>query len=118
MAKAARETRPERARSPETSRLTRKEYDKELRRLQQELLVLEEWIRQKGLRVVVLFEGRDTAGKGGSIKRITARLNPRNARVAALPAPTERERTQWYCQRSVSHLPAAGETVLLDRSWH
>jgi polyphosphate kinase 2 len=98
--------------------LSRKEYDKELRRLQVELLQLEEWIRHKGLSVVVLFEGRDTAGKGGMIKRITALLNPRAVRVVALPAPTERERTQWYFQRYVAHLPAAGEMVLFDRSWY
>src|SRR2546430_15828306 len=106
MAKAARETRPERARSPETSRLTRKEYDKELRRLQQELLVLEEWIRQKGLRVVVLFEGRDTAGKGGIIKRVTGRLNPKNARGGAPPPPQERAGGPWCFQRYVSPPPA------------
>jgi polyphosphate kinase 2 len=98
--------------------LTRKAYEKELARLQEELLHLEEWIRHQGLRVVVIFEGRDTAGKGGMIKRITARLNPRFARVAALPAPTERERTEWYFQRYISHLPAAGEIVFFDRSWY
>jgi len=100
------------------SRLTRKEYDKELRRFQVELVQLEEWIRYKGLRVVVLFEGRDTAGKGGMIKRIMTLLNPRYCRVVALPAPTERERTQWYFQRYVAHLPSAGEMVLFDRSWY
>jgi polyphosphate kinase 2 len=98
--------------------LTRKAYEKELARLQEELLHLEEWIRHQGLRVVVIFEGRDTAGKGGMIKRITARLNPRFARVAALPAPTERERAEWYFQRYISHLPAAGEIVFFDRSWY
>jgi polyphosphate kinase 2 len=98
--------------------LTRKDYDKELRRLQVELLQLEEWIRHRGLRVVVLFEGRDTAGKGGLIKRMTALLNPRFVRVVALPAPTERERTQWYFQRYIAHLPSAGEMVLFDRSWY
>src|SRR5207245_6682681 len=98
--------------------LTRKEYDKELRRLQVELVQLEEWIRNRSLRVVVLFEGRDTAGKGGVIKRIMALLNPRYCRVVALPAPTERERTQWYFQRYVAHLPSAGEMVLFDRSWY
>src|SRR5256712_7539531 len=96
----------------------RKEYEKELRRLQVELVQLEEWIRNRNLRVVVLFEGRDTAGKGGVIKRIMALLNPRYCRVVALPAPTERERTQWYFQRYVPHLPAAGEMVLFDRSWY
>jgi len=98
--------------------LSRKDYDKELRRLQVELLQLEEWVRQRGLRVVALFEGRDTAGKGGVIKRMTALLNPRFARVVALPAPTERERTQWYFQRYIAHLPAAGEIVFFDRSWY
>jgi polyphosphate kinase 2 len=98
--------------------LTKKEYDRELRRLQVELVQLEEWIRHEGLRVVVIFEGRDTAGKGGMIKRIMTLLNPRFVRVVALPAPTERERTQWYFQRYVTHLPAAGEMVLFDRSWY
>jgi polyphosphate kinase len=88
------------------------QYCKELRRLQIELVKLQEWIRQEGLRVVVLFEGRDAAGKGGSIKRITETLNPRVCRVVALTTPTEREKTQWYFQRYVEHLPAAGEMVL------
>ena len=99
-------------------RLDKGEYVKELRRLQVELLQLEEWVRHKGLRVVVVFEGRDTAGKGGVIKRMTALLNPRSCRVVALPAPSERERTQWYFQRYVAHLPTAGEMVLFDRSWY
>jgi len=94
------------------------DYDRELARLQIELVKLQEWIRQKGLRVVVLFEGRDAAGKGGAIKRITEALNPRACRIAALAAPTEREQTQWYFQRYVAHLPAAGEMVLFDRSWY
>src|SRR5262252_5741922 len=98
--------------------LSRKDYDKELRRLQVELVQLEEWVRHRGLRVVALFEGRDTAGKGGVIKRMTALMNPRFARVVALPAPTERERTQWYFQRYVAHLPSAGEIVMFDRSWY
>src|SRR6266704_4171391 len=98
--------------------LTKKDYEKELRGLQVELLQLEEWVRHRGLRVVAIFEGRDTAGKGGVIKRMTALLNPRFARVVALPAPTERERTQWYFQRYVAHLPSAGEIVLFDRSWY
>jgi polyphosphate kinase len=109
---------PDAVKQAAPSQLTRKEYDRELRRLQIELLQLEEWVRYNGLRVIVLFEGRDTAGKGGIIKRITALLNPRFARVAALPAPTERERTQWYFQRYMAHLPAAGEIVLFDRSWY
>ena len=98
--------------------LSRKDYDSELRRLQVDLVQLEEWIRHRGLRVVVLFEGRDTAGKGGLIKRMTALLNPRFVRVVALPAPTEKERTQWYFQRYIAHLPSAGEMVLFDRSWY
>jgi polyphosphate kinase 2 len=98
--------------------LGKKDYEKELRRLQVELLQLEEWVRHKGLRVVVVFEGRDTAGKGGVIKRMRALLNPRSCRVVALPAPSERERTQWYFQRYVAHLPSAGEMVLFDRSWY
>ncbi len=93
-------------------------YEKELFRLQLELVKLQEWIKAEGLKVVVIFEGRDAAGKGGVIKRITQHLNPRICRVVALPAPTEREQTQWYFQRYVPHLPAAGEMVLLDRSWY
>ena len=91
---------------------------KELRRLQIELVKLQEWVRHKGLRVVVLFEGRDAAGKGGAIKRITETLNPRICRVVALGTPTEREKTHWYFQRYVAHLPASGEMVLFDRSWY
>jgi polyphosphate kinase len=98
--------------------LERHFYFKELFRLQGELVKLQDWVVHKKLKVVVLFEGRDAAGKGGVIKRITQRLNPRVCRVAALPAPSERERTQWYFQRYVSHLPAAGEMVLFDRSWY
>jgi polyphosphate kinase 2 len=94
------------------------DYDKELRRLQVELVKFQEWVRHKGLKVVAIFEGRDAAGKGGAIKRITECLNPRWCRLAALAAPTEREQTQWYFQRYVSHLPAAGEIVLFDRSWY
>jgi polyphosphate kinase 2 len=94
------------------------DYERELRRLQVELVKLQEWIRHEGLRVVVLFEGRDAAGKGGAIKRITESLNPRVCRVVALGTPTERETTQWYFQRYVFHLPAAGEMVLFDRSWY
>ncbi len=95
-----------------------RDYEQELRRLQIELVKLQEWIRHKGLRVVVIFEGRDAAGKGGAIKRITDTLNPRICRVVALGTPTEKEKTQWYFQRYVAHLPAAGEMVLLDRSWY
>jgi polyphosphate kinase 2 len=105
-------------RSGTAKQLAKKNYEKELRRLQVELVQLEEWIRHHNLRVVVVFEGRDTAGKGGVIKRITALLNPRYCRVVALTAPNEREKTQWYFQRYVEHLPAAGEMVLFDRSWY
>jgi polyphosphate kinase 2 len=104
--------------SPAARGLSKKEYERELRRLNIELVKWQEWIRDRGLKVVAVFEGRDAAGKGGSIKRITEPLNPRYARVAALPAPTEREKTQWYFQRYVTHLPAAGEIVLFDRSWY
>ncbi|MCE7795296.1 polyphosphate kinase 2 [Sphingobium sufflavum] len=103
---------------PDRMQLDRRIYFRELFRLQHELVRLQEWVQHKGLKVVVLFEGRDSAGKGGAIKRITQRLNPRVCRVAALPAPSERERTQWYFQRYVQHLPAAGEIVLFDRSWY
>jgi len=96
----------------------KKIYTQELARLQIELVKLQEWVRFKGLKVIVTFEGRDAAGKGGVIKRITDSLNPRVCRVVALPAPTEREKTQWYFQRYVAHLPAAGEIVLFDRSWY
>ncbi|MFJ6298244.1 polyphosphate kinase 2 [Streptomyces griseoviridis] len=98
--------------------LPRKVYEAELLRLQTELVKLQEWVRSTGARLVVVFEGRDAAGKGGTIKRVNEHLNPRVARVAALPRPTERERTQWYFQRYVEHLPAAGEIVLFDRSWY
>ncbi|MCJ8207893.1 polyphosphate kinase 2 [Pseudomonas sp. RGM2987] len=96
----------------------RRRYFSELFRLQGELVKLQSWVVKTGHKVVILFEGRDAAGKGGVIKRITQRLNPRVCRVAALPAPNDRERTQWYFQRYVSHLPAAGEIVLFDRSWY
>ncbi|OUI92747.1 hypothetical protein HK13_09040 [Acetobacter indonesiensis] len=96
----------------------RKTYFSELVRLQGELVKLQDWVKETGYKVVVLFEGRDAAGKGGVIKRITQRLNPRICRVVALPAPTDRERTQWYFQRYVANLPAAGEMVLFDRSWY
>ncbi len=97
---------------------SRRAYFRELFRLQAELVKLQDWVAETGHKVVIIFEGRDAAGKGGVIKRITQRLNPRICRVAALPAPNERERTQWYFQRYVSHLPAAGEMVLFDRSWY
>ena len=116
MAVAGKERKKERKQKQTV--LARKDYERELHRLQVELVQLEDWVRYRGLRVVALFEGRDTAGKGGMIKRITALLNPRFARVVALPAPTDRERTQWYFQRYVAHLPSAGELVFFDRSWY
>ena len=99
-------------------KMSNKVYNKELARLHVELVKLQEWIKHEGLKVVALFEGRDAAGKGGTIKRITESLNPRICRVVALGTPTEREKTQWYFQRYVPHLPAAGEMVLFDRSWY
>ncbi|MCU7938005.1 MAG: polyphosphate kinase 2 [gamma proteobacterium symbiont of Bathyaustriella thionipta] len=99
-------------------KINNQRYEKELLRLQNELVKLHEWVKVKGLKVVVVFEGRDAAGKGGVIKRMTQHLSPRICRVAALPSPTERETSQWYFQRYVSHLPAAGEIVLFDRSWY
>ncbi|MBB2202444.1 polyphosphate kinase 2 [Gluconacetobacter tumulisoli] len=101
-----------------SDRAFRRVYFRELIRLQGELVKLQDWIKATGHRLVVIFEGRDAAGKGGAIKRIAQRLNPRICRVAALPAPSDRERTQWYFQRYVAHLPAAGEIVLFDRSWY
>lgn len=98
--------------------LSKKEYEKELFRLQIELVKLKEWVIHKGLKVAIVFEGRDAAGKGGVIKRITEHLNPRVTRIVALGTPTEREKTQWYFQRYVTHLPAAGEIALFDRSWY
>ncbi|MEO1206863.1 MAG: polyphosphate kinase 2 [Pseudomonadota bacterium] len=106
------------ARDDAASSLARGTYFRELFRLQSELIKLQDWVSEKKLKVVVLFEGRDAAGKGGSIKRITQRLNPRICRVVALPAPTNREKSQWYFQRYVPHLPGAGEIVLFDRSWY
>jgi len=103
---------------PDERTIGKKEYEAELRRLEIELVKWQEWIKANGFKLVAIFEGRDAAGKGGAIKRITESLNPRFARVVALPAPTEREKTQWYFQRYVAHLPAAGEVVLLDRSWY
>ena len=102
----------------EIVRMPKKIYEKELFRLQGELVKLQEWVRTEGARLVVIFEGRDAAGKGSTIKRVTEYLNPRVAGITALPAPTEREQSQWYFQRYVDHLPAAGEIVLFDRSWY
>ncbi len=103
---------------PHSDRMPKKVYEAELYRLQAELVKMQEWIRLEGLRLVVLFEGRDAAGKGSAIKRVAEYLNPRVAQIVALPTPTERQRTQWYFQRYVEHLPAGGEIRLLDRSWY
>jgi polyphosphate kinase 2 len=99
-------------------RMKRKEYEREMRRLQGELVALQEWVKATGAKICIVFEGRDTAGKGGTIKRITERVSPRVFRVVALPAPTEREKSQMYIQRYVPHFPAAGEVVIFDRSWY
>jgi polyphosphate kinase len=104
--------------SAKPDRIPRKAYERELARLQEELVKMAEWVKDSGTRLVVIFEGRDAAGKGGTIKRITEFLNPRIARIVALPVPTERQRTQWYFQRYVEQLPAGGEIVLFDRSWY
>jgi len=106
------------AEDPLDERMPKKLYEEELYRLQAELVKMQEWIRLEGLRLVVLFEGRDAAGKGSAIKRVAEYLNPRVAQIVALPTPTERQRTQWYFQRYVDHLPAGGEIRLLDRSWY
>ncbi|NEE12296.1 polyphosphate kinase 2, partial [Streptomyces sp. SID7499] len=103
---------------PYDRKLRRRDYDKAKRALQIELLKLQHWVKERDERLVILFEGRDAAGKGGTIKRFTEHLNPRGARVVALEKPTERERTQWYFQRYTAHLPSAGEIVLFDRSWY
>ena len=99
-------------------RMKRKEYEREMRRLHGELVALQEWVKATGTKICIVFEGRDTAGKGGTIKRITERVSPRVFRVVALPAPTERERSQMYVQRYIPHFPAAGEVVIFDRSWY
>ena len=104
--------------APETGRMGRKEYEKELRKLQVQLCKLQDWVKYKGLRVILVFEGRDGAGKGGTIKAITERVSPRVFRVVALPAPSDREKTQMYMQRYLQHFPAAGEIVIFDRSWY
>src|SRR3954468_1777845 len=100
------------------AKLNAKQYDKEMEKLHVELVRLQEWVKYKGLKVCIVFEGRDGAGKGGTIKAITERVSPRVFRVVALPAPTEREKTQMYIQRYMRHLPAAGEVVIFDRSWY
>jgi polyphosphate kinase len=114
-AKKAKESADDDYTSP---KLKRKEYEARMAELQIELVRMQYWVKQQGLKVVLIFEGRDAAGKGGTIKRLTEPLNPRGASVVALPAPSDRERTQWYFQRYVAHLPAAGEIVILDRSWY
>src|SRR5579863_3621850 len=100
------------------ARLKRKNYEKELRRLQEELCKLQDWVKYKGLRVIVVFEGRDAAGKGGTIRALTERVSPRVFRLVALPAPSDREKTQMYMQRYIPHFPAAGEIVIFDRNWY
>ena len=116
--KSKKRQRDSRAAAPERRKLKRKPYERELGKLQVELVKLQEWVKATGHKLVVIFEGRDAAGKGGVIKRITQRLNPRVCRVVALGTPTEREKTQWYFQRYAPHLPAGGEIVLFDRSWY
>ncbi|MGK2853118.1 MAG: polyphosphate kinase 2 [Microbacteriaceae bacterium] len=106
------------AKAASASRLSKSAYESELRRLQAELVVMQQWVKESGARIVVIFEGRDAAGKGSAIKRVTEYLNPRVARIVALPMPTERERGQWYFQRYIEHLPGRGEIVLMDRSWY
>ncbi|MBL0142870.1 MAG: polyphosphate kinase 2 [Betaproteobacteria bacterium] len=116
---AARKSKGKEPKSPDTNgKVSRKDYDKELSRLHAELVKLQEWVVHKGLKVCIVFEGRDGAGKGGTIKAITERVSPRVFRVIALPAPTEREKSQMYVQRYLPHLPAAGEIVIFDRSWY
>jgi polyphosphate kinase 2 len=102
----------------EPSKMKRKSYEKELRKLQVKLCLLQDWVKEKGLRAIIVFEGRDTAGKGGTIKALTERVSPRVFRVLALPAPSDREKTQMYIQRYMQHFPAAGEIVIFDRSWY
>jgi polyphosphate kinase len=116
--KGAKKKLEAKARSDDRPKLKRAEYETRLAEMQLELVKLQYWVKQQGLKVVLIFEGRDAAGKGGTIKRLTEPLNPRGATVVALPAPSDRERTQWYFQRYVAHLPAAGELVIFDRSWY
>jgi len=104
--------------SDQPKKLSNKKYEKELRRLQAELCKLQDWVKEKGLRVIVVFEGRDAAGKGGTIRAITERVSSRIFRTVALPAPSDREKTQMYIQRYMAHFPAAGEVVIFDRSWY
>jgi polyphosphate kinase 2 len=118
MGKKSRGADSEAANGAGKPKLKRKEYEAELRRLHGELVAMQEWVKATGAKICVVFEGRDTAGKGGTIKRITERVSPRVFRVVALPAPTEREKSQMYIQRYISHFPAAGEVVIFDRSWY
>jgi polyphosphate kinase len=112
------DARPGKSTEADQRRLSRKKYEKELRSLQGELCHLQEWVKQKGLRIIIIFEGRDAAGKGGTIRVITERVSPRVFRVVALPAPSDREKTQMYMQRYMQQFPAAGEVVIFDRSWY
>ena len=114
----AKQPKPQKSHKASPQKISSQVYNAELFRLQTELVKLQEWVRFAGSRIVVIFEGRDGAGKGGAIKKITEYLNPRTARIAALPAPTDRQRGQWYYQRYIAHLPAKGEIVLFDRSWY
>jgi polyphosphate kinase len=116
--KASGKVKPGKGKGERPERVPARIYEKELFRLQAELVKVQEWVRTEGQRLAIIFEGRDAAGKGSTIKRVSTYLNPRVARIVALPAPTERERSQWYFQRYVEHLPAAGEIVLFDRSWY
>ncbi|HSI14163.1 MAG TPA: polyphosphate kinase 2 [Chthoniobacter sp.] len=108
----------DKAKDPEPEKLNNKEYMKELRKLQAEMCHLQEWVKHKGLRVIIVFEGRDAAGKGGTIRALTERVSPRSFRTVALPAPSDREKSQMYMQRYMAHFPAAGEVVIFDRSWY
>lgn len=114
----AKQKQKQKKRAADNGKLSRKRYEKELRRLQAELCTLQDWVKHKGLRVIVLFEGRDGAGKGGTIRAITERVSPRVFRVVALPAPSDREKSQMYIQRYMAHFPAAGEITIFDRSWY
>ena len=116
--KATKSTKSNKAKTKKAPKMKKKEYKKEYKKLQIELVKLQRWVQAKGLKVIVLFEGRDAAGKGGSIKRISRTLNPRSCKVVALGTPSDREKTQWYFQRYVAHFPAAGEMILFDRSWY
>ena len=117
-ASEAEATRESQVQETETPKLKRKDYEKELRKLQTELCSLQDWVKETGERIIVVFEGRDAAGKGGTIRAMTERVSPRTFRLVALPAPTDREKTQMYVQRYLAHFPAAGEIVIFDRSWY